>query len=248
MLAAKKSLLITLVVVGALSAPALADNFSWRGTISAGDSLEIEAYRGEIIATSSSGSEAEVEIEKEGEAGVAAAVKIEVENDRGGIRIHASYPKEDPELMKRVEVRVRVKVPAGIRFIGRLSEGDIEARSLQSPVDLYSVAGDIRFSTSSYGQARTVKGTIEAELGATNWSGRLEFSSVQGDITVKLPPGADLELLAESARGSFSTDYFPQPEMASSRGGTRIRGEVGRGGRKLEMKNVRGSLRLLKVG
>ena len=73
-----------------------------------------------------------------------------------------------------VTVAFTVRVPAGVRFIGRTVNGDVTADGLAGPVSVQTVNGEANFSTSSYGEASTVNGSIRGAMGSTQWSRHAE--------------------------------------------------------------------------
>jgi hypothetical protein len=173
-----------------------------------------------------------------------------------GVTICAVYPSTDgrPNECKAgsgghmnvshndVKVEFTVRVPNGVRFIGRTVNGGIDAKSLSAPTEAHTVNGTVHLSTSSEAQAETVNGSITATLGSTSGSGNLKFSTVNGGINVDLPPGLNAQVHASTVNGHISSDF---PLMVHGVIGRRtIDGTAGNGGRELKLSTVNGSIHL----
>src|SRR5436190_1825899 len=105
-----------------------------------------------------------------------------------------------------VAVDFTVRVPSGVRFSGRTVNGSVTAQSLQGDADGRTVNGRIDISTSGIASAKTVNGSIHVSVGTPVWTDPLEFSTVNGSITVKFPPATDAQVRAEMMNGAFSSD------------------------------------------
>jgi DUF4097 and DUF4098 domain-containing protein YvlB len=145
-----------------------------------------------------------------------------------------------------VQVEFAVRVPAGVRFIGRTVNGDVEADSLAADAEVHSVNGKVRVSTTGAAQAHTVNGSIRASMGASAWSRPLEFHTVNGSITVDLPAAASARVEASTVNGHISTD-FPLT-IRGGFSGRHITGTIGGGGPELSLETVNGSIELRKAG
>jgi DUF4097 and DUF4098 domain-containing protein YvlB len=144
-----------------------------------------------------------------------------------------------------VTVDFTVRVPAGVRFLGKTVNGEVEAAFLSSDVEANTVNGSIRISTAGYAEAQTVNGEIVASIGRATWSEALEFRTVNGGITLDLPAGLSTEVRAKTVNGDIQTDF---PLMVTGRLGPRsVRGTIGSGGRRLALETVNGSIRLRKA-
>jgi len=232
--------------------------FHWKGTIAAGKAIEIKGVNGDVRAVAGSG-DVEVTAVKHARRSDPDEVKIAVVEHADGVTICAVYPSDgrrentcepgDGGHMSThdndVQVDFTVRVPAGVRFRGRTVNGAVEAANLTSDVDVSTVNGGIRVSTSGYAEAHTVNGSIVAALGRSNWSDAIEFSTVNGGITLDLPAGLSTEVRASTVNGDIETDF---PLTVTGRLGPRsLRGTIGSGGRQLALSTVNGSIRLRKA-
>ena len=257
------------LTAGPSAIAAQGEDFEWSGTIARGDVIEIKGVSGNIRATRASGSRVEVVATKHGRRRDLDDVDIEVFEDEDGVTICAMYPvrrsrrrnsRRGPyecepggwhDLNIRdtdVEVDFEVRVPAGVRFVGRTISGNVEAEGLDSHVEARTVSGDIYVSTSDLADVSTVSGSIEAEMGRADWRGDLEFATVSGDITLSFPDNLDTEVEFESLSGDMDSDFPIAIRSRSNRWiGGHIRGTIGDGGRSLSIKTVSGDLWLRRV-
>lgn len=245
-----------ITVAAALAAAAQTQPFEWKGTIAPGQTIEIKGVNGWIHADPSAGPEAQVTATKTGKKQNPADVRVEVVPHPGGITICAVYPPPDgqPNECKPgkgghmnvnhndVHVDFTVHVPAGVRFVGRTVNGDVEAKSLSAFAEAHTVNGTIKLSTADEAQADTVNGSIEASLGASSGSGALKFSSVNGAIRVDLPPALNAQVHASTVNGMVTTDF---PLLVHGKISRRsVEAIAGSGGRELKLSTVNGSIHL----
>ena len=250
--------LLSLVTVCATPVAAQGD-FHWKGKIAAGKEIEIKGVNGDVRAVAGGGGETEVTATKHAKRSDPDEVKIEVVEHEGGVTICAVYPSdgrranecragEGGHMSTRendVVVEFTVHVPAGVKFVGKTVNGEVEAASLGGDVEASTVNGGIHISTSGYAAATTVNGSIVAAMGKASWTDGVEFRTVNGGITLDLPPGLSAEVRAETVNGEIFTDF---PLMVTGRlGPRRVTGTIGSGGRQLALSTVNGNIRLRKT-
>jgi hypothetical protein len=253
---------LALVVAGVaapLGTAAAQAEFHWRGAIAAGKSIEIKGVNGLVNAVAGSG-ETEVTAVKHARRSDPDEVKIQVVEHADGVTICAVYPSDgrrenscepgsDGHMNTHdndVQVDFTVRVPAGVRFIGKTVNGNVTAANLASDVEARTVNGGIRISTSGLANAETVNGSIVAALGRASWSDAIEFRTVNGGITVDLPATVSAEVRASTVNGDIETDF---PLTVTGHLGPRhLRGTIGTGGRELALSTVNGTIRLRKTG
>ena len=241
-----------------VASAALAEDFHWQGRVAAGRAVEIKGINGSIEARASDGGEVEVTARKRGRASELDDVKVELVEHEGGVTVCAVYPgrwgskpnKCQPgdgsgsDTRSNVEVNFTVRVPKGVRFVGRTVNGGIEAEQLPEEAEAYTVNGSVRVSAGGEARAETVNGSIRASMGRADGQGPLSFKTVNGGITLELPASAAAFVHAETVNGGIETDF---PLTVKGRFvGRRIDGTIGAGGRRLELETVNGSITLRK--
>lgn len=254
------------LLIAALAAPLAAaspaaaqDDFSWRGTLSAGQTVEIKGINGEIVAVPASGNEVRVTAQKEeGRRGDADDVRIEVVPHDGGVTICAVYPDRRERNVcapgrggrlgardNDTQVDFRVEVPANVRLSATNVNGRVEARGLSGNVAASTVNGRVDIATAGLASAQSVNGSIHVSMDRANWQGELEFQTVNGSIEVEIGTSdLNTEVRASTVNGSISTDW---PLTIQGRfGPKRLNGTIGSGGRTLSLSTVNGSISLVR--
>ena len=250
-------ILAAMVAALAASTWAAQEDFHWAGKVAAGAAIEIKGVNGAIVATGG-GTEVEVTATKKGRKSDPALVKIDVVEHAGGVTICAVYPSTGaPNECKPgeggrmsvhdndVNVEFRVKVPAGVRFVGRTVNGGIEATGIAADAEAHTVNGGVTLDATGTARAETVNGGITARLGKADWNGTLKLKTVNGGIDVVVPGGLNADVKAATVNGDIETD-FPLT-VTGKISHRKIEGTVGSGGRLLEMETVNGGIELRKA-
>jgi hypothetical protein len=252
-----RTIVLILVAIGAIAPLARPSDFNWHGRLTPGQWIEIKGINGAIHAERASGNEVSVEATKSARHSDPNSVTIQAVPHGDGVTICAVYPSGDwgrpnecqPGSGGRmnvnnndVKVEFTVRVPAGVHFVGRTVNGEVEAASLAGDVEAHTVNGKIRISTAGWAEAKTVNGSITARLGQAAGSKPLEFETVNGGIDVELPPNVNANVHASTVNGNISTDF---PLMIRGKFNNRqISGAIGQGGPELNLKTVNGSVEL----
>jgi DUF4097 and DUF4098 domain-containing protein YvlB len=93
-----------------------------------------------------------------------------------------------------VAVDFRVKLPAGVAFVANNENGAVRAHGLTGPIKAHTVNGECELETAGACEASTVNGSVHATLGRLAPHDHLDFSTVNGSITLALPAAADADL------------------------------------------------------
>ncbi len=255
-----RSSLITALLSVAAAISLQAQDFNWHGKLAAGKRLEVKGVNGDVRAVLASGAEAVVNARKHSRRSDPDEVEIKVVESEDGITICAVYPtprraREENSCEpgdrwhsntdnNDVSVDFEVQVPAGIEFNGQTVNGEMRAEGLKGDVRASSVNGSVRVSTTGLAEASTVNGSVYAEMGRADWTNDLEFSTVNGGITLIMPGKLDTEIRANTVNGDIETDW---PLTITGRfSNRRLRGTIGAGGRGLSLSTVNGEIRLKK--
>jgi DUF4097 and DUF4098 domain-containing protein YvlB len=244
----------------ALTASSLAaQDFRWHGALASGKTLEVRGINGDIRASRATGSEALVTATKRARKSDPDDVEIKVVEHADGVTICAVYPSRHGRRMNQclpgggghndtddndVEVNFEVEVPAGVEFVGTTVNGGVSGHDLPSDATLVTVNGDVDVEAGGVAHATTVNGSIRVQLGRSDWQHRLDFTTVNGGITVRLPGNTSADVEATTVNGSVESD-FPITVRGKIGPGS-LRGRIGEGGRELALTTVNGSIRLQK--
>lgn len=165
---------------------------------------------------------------------------------------------------RNVEVKFDVQVPRGVRIAagtvnGSMSvrgtgaevrastvNGAVEVRDAGGQVRATTVNGNVRVTTSAGPvSASTVNGSINARMGNLSRDGDMKFNTVNGTITVETPSSLDANISIDTMFGGIASDF---PVQLSGKFGPRhAEGVIGRGGRRISMNTVNGSVELRKI-
>ena len=232
-------------------------DFEWSGQIAAGKTLEVKGINGDVEARGGSDRVATVTAVKKSRKHDPSTVQIEVIEHDGGVTICAVYPTPEGKKPNKcapgnegrmnthnndVQVNFTVLVPQGVKFRGSTVNGEAKAENLTADVAMNTVNGDVTVSTSGLAQATTVNGSIRAALGRADWSGDLDFNTVNGSIVLDLPGDLNATVTAQTVNGSIHTDF---PLTVKGRfSSKKLTGTIGDGGRELDLQTVNGSIEL----
>lgn len=235
-----------------------ARDFAWEGSIPRGRWLYVRNLNGAVRVERASGAKAEVTAEKRVKRGSADDVRIEVKKlagddilicaiwtenttcDEEGYRTRGNSWNRQSE----VSVEFTVRLPEGVKLVSSSVNGAIRIEGATSEVDASTVNGSIT-ATSSGGPVRasTVNGGIEVRMRELG-TGDLEFETVNGSIEVELPAELNAELDMRTVNGRVSSDF---PLTISGRINPRhIRATVGKGGPRLKLSTINGSVDIRK--
>ncbi len=237
-------------------------DFQWKGQLAKGKTIEIRGVSGDVRAIATTGPDVEVTAVKRAKHSDPGEVEIKVIEHPDGVTICSIYPPSRRSRRSRenwcgpgeshnntddndVRVEYTVQVPAGVRFTGATVNGDVMVESLKSDVRAETVNGSVEVSTTGYAEAETVNGSIRAAMMSAALPERLDFRTVNGGITLELPDDFSADIEATTVNGDVSTDF---PLTVQGRfGPRRVTGKIGRGGPRLTLETVNGSIRLRKA-
>jgi hypothetical protein len=244
------------LVACALPAAVVAQTpWNWEGRLAPGQTLEVVGISGDVQAGPTRGN-ARVRAAKTVRQGSADDVPIVVVEHAGGVTICALYSSRDGQPANTcqpgggsrngsgsdISVDFTVEVPAGVHFVGRTVSGDISATGLNGNVRATTVSGDVDVQTSGTATASTVNGSIDVDIGRAEWAERAAFSTVNGNIRLRVAGQLDAELRASTVNGEIQSDL---PIVVEARYNMRnVAQTIGRGGPELRLSTVNGSIEL----
>jgi hypothetical protein len=238
-------------------------SFRWDGAITSGRRLYARNLNGTIRVERATGSRVEVTAEKRWRRGDPADATVEVtrvgsgEGDvlvcviwrdvtrecnengyRSEERRRRGWDRDDND----VSVNLTVRVPEGVTLDISSVNGGLEIMGATAEVEAHTVNGGIE-ARSSGGpvNASTVNGEIDVEMGTVG-SASLDFSTTNGSITVTVPDGLNADVSMRTVNGSVGADF---PMTVNGRiNPRRIAATIGRGGQRIELSTVNGSIDL----
>lgn len=229
------------------------DTFHWSGRVPTGQFIEIRGINGSIHAEPASGDDVDVFAYKPGSGYDPSRVEVKVMQHDGGVTICAVSSSVEGQAQDctpgsaasegrgDVEVEFTVRVPKGVRFVGRTVNGQVEAMALDSDTEAHTVNGNLLLNTAGTAQGETVNGSINARVGHITRG--MTFSTVNGGITLDVPSCAEARIHANTLNGRILTN-FPLAVKGTLPAGVRADGSLGGGGPELRLATVNGTIKL----
>jgi hypothetical protein len=239
-------------------------DFRWEGSVPEGRWLYLRNLSGEIRVERASGNRVEITAEKSWRRGNPDDVRVEVtrvgsgdqdllvcglwrdnsECDENGYRMRDERRNRDWDRNNDVALDFVVRLPAGVKLAVSTVNGGVDVDGATSEVEATAVNGGVT-ARSSGGpvNATTVNGNIDVRMGSTG-DGDLRFETVNGSVEVWVPDGLDAVVDMRTVNGRVGSDF---PMTVSGRINPRsIRATIGRGGRRIQLETVNGSVELRK--
>lgn len=193
-------------------------------------------------------------------------VLIEDRSSANRVDVGVKYPEDcrcdaTVHFEVRVPRAIRLKYDAFSSVSGDVSVtdviGDLNARSVSGSVTIRGARGrtsakavsgsvTVEEATGSV-NASSTSGRVLVELKNLEGADEMEFTTVSGGVTVRMPGNLDANVEMSVLSGDLKTDFPLQIEEKSHGPGRRAFGQVGNGTRKLRVSSVSGSVSLLKL-
>jgi hypothetical protein len=241
-------------------------DFKWDGAISSGRWIYARNLNGTVRVERASGSRLEVTAVKRWRRGDPADVTVEVKQvgsgggdilvcaiwrditedcDEQGYRTRDNRNRRDRwnrDNDDDVSLDITVRVPDGVKIDVSSINGGLDITGATAEVEAHTVNGGIEArSTGGPVNASTVNGQIDVRMGAIG-NGNLDFSTTNGSITVTVPDGLNADITMRTVNGSVGSDF---PMTVNGRiSPRRIAATIGRGGMKIDLSTVNGSIDL----
>jgi hypothetical protein len=169
-------------------------------------------------------------------------VEVAVEAAADGVAFHTLYPRG---LREPVRVDYRLRVPRQVRLEQlRTLEGDIAVRDVEGSVNARSLRGDIEgVNVSGSVVASALTGNILMTMRRLP-DPRLpvKLETLNGNVDLLLPARANADLELSTVSGRILGDYVFQ--VSSVPGDSTRRARLGEGGVLVELRTVRGNIRV----
>ncbi|MGH7720253.1 MAG: DUF4097 family beta strand repeat-containing protein [Gemmatimonadaceae bacterium] len=141
---------------------------------------------------------------------------------------------------------VHVTSAAG-RVFAASGNGEVSVDDATGPVRASSGNGRVRVTTATGPvNASSGNGSIDVRMTRLGGEGDMEFHTGNGTITVTVPADFEGELDTNTGNGRVTTDF--SLTVSGRIQPNRIRGTIGRGGRKVRMTSGNGNLELRRAG
>lgn len=224
------------------------DTWSRTYALPAGGRIEILNINGQIRAEATTGSSVEVTVERSVSAGSDEAArdllgKVEMREEVSAerVRIETRAPRVS---FGGVKTSYVVRVPAGVH---------VDLRTVNGGVRLDGVGGEVRATSTNGGvqgrvlaatliEARTTNGGVDVDVaGPLAADGRLQLSSVNGGVRLKLPAETRADLTARCTNGRVSVSDLPFV-VDGEQTRRRVQGTLNGGGARIDLQTTNGGV------
>lgn len=175
--------------------------------------------------------------------------ELRVASEGGRMTIEVVYPDGAGEAgitaeMAKRRVDLTVIVPGSPRLVIRTDKGLAEAKVGTNDLDVATTTGDVVVATAGAVQARSEHGAIQATLKSDGWASQTSFETVTGNVSVWLPPDADVAARLETS-GLITTDYSIDVRRDAPGGRKTAVATIGAGEHALAITTVKGDIHIL---
>jgi putative adhesin len=237
-----------------LSAGKAQDEWTRSYSVTPGARLEIININGRITAEPTDGQSVEVRAERTAKALSDDSArellgKIEMREEVGPDRVRVEVRAPRFSGPSSHEIKWSVKVPRGVAVDLRTVNGGVRLDRLEGEVRARSTNGGIvgEALKASSVDAAVTNGGIEINLASAPTSGTIELESVNGGVTLSLPPTVKADITARCVNGGISIDGV-DVEVVGEQTRRRLDGKInGGGGARISMETVNGGVKIRSV-
>jgi hypothetical protein len=251
-----------MLVLATLTAPASAQDLrvhdtDLREAIGPGTTVEIRDVSGSISVTQASDATVTVHAHATSHRSDPASVQVQLRHEGDSLVICTRYPGSSDCGSRHVHsdddgndvnVDIAVTVPRDARVVANTVAGNVTATQLVNDVRADVVSGNIRIATSGHANAKSVNGSIDASLADTANVDGAELQTVNGSIHLTVPESANASISARTLSGSLTGDagvtFVSRDSGYVGSSGTIT---LGRGGGRISLRTVSGSIRVSKA-
>jgi hypothetical protein len=221
-------LALTLTAVPA-TAQKQTETFDRTLPLAQGGTVKLRNFSGDVLVTGTAGQEVVIHAVRTATRERLDNIKLEVEAKGSLIEIEANRRNEDWEDKNNnvVETEFEIQVPFGTNL------------------DLYAFSGTLRVrEVIGQVKAQTFSGNIDLDVSRAQDTPRLDAETFSGDITARVPTGANGRVEFNTFSGDLQTDLPLTMQRGSRR---QISGGLGSGsGERLDFKTFSGDVKLVK--
>lgn len=226
--------------------------------LAAGETVQVETYKGSVKVTTWDKAEVAVEarIEADGECGSSSQqarwvdqTKVVIEKSPVGVSVKSDYDRLDEvsgwfsgcRARPFVHYVIRMPKNAPLRIKDYKSELDVKGLEADLEVDTYKGRLDVAGLAGAF-RVETYKGEVKA--GIVRLAGDVRAETYKGSIVLHLPGSAGFELTANAGRrGRFRSDFqTDEAGHVSRHGSLRVSTAVNGGGPRVSLKTDKGRL------
>jgi hypothetical protein len=219
------------------------ENVSQTRRLDAQGTFTLENTNGAVIVEAWDQPTVSIEAEKVGPEGQLDQIQIEIRGEGDRVDVVTRHPRR--RWGRTGSVEYHVKVPAQARVEVETTNGSVrvtgtggtlKATTTNGGVEITGAAGEV--------EAETTNGSIRTDFRRAPAGGWHRFTTTNGAVSLTLPGDVSGRFEASTVNGGISTDF---PLQVSGRvGGRRLRGQLGGGSARFDVRTVNGSVKIRK--
>ncbi len=146
------------------------------------------------------------------------------------------------------EIKWTIKVPKGVSVDLRTINGGVRMTGLQGEVRARSTNGGIVGTglIASTVDAAVTNGGVEIDLARAASEGSIDLESVNGGVSLSLPPDTKADISARCVNGGISVNGLDL-EMTGEQTKRRFAGKLNGGGMRVSMETVNGGVKIVRA-
>jgi Toastrack DUF4097 len=243
-LMARAGMAIASLIFVAGTAPA--QDFQKAYQIPSGGNVRVSTVSGDVTVTGYDGGAIVVTGFKEGRD--RDLVEIEDRSSGNNVDVRVRYPKQG---RNDASVRFEVQVPRSVSYdfdgISSVS-GEVQMRDVTGDIHANSVSGNVRVeNVTGRVSASSVSGNVNVDVTRLEGISDMKFSSVSGNVTVRLPSDLSADIEMSTLSGSLKTDFPIEVREKRYGPGRSARGRVGEADKNLRLTSVSGNVTLKRL-
>lgn len=180
-----------------------------------------------------------------------ARIELSATPEGGLVRVQwgeaEGVPDEIPEGWTRRRVDVAVVVPPAARLSIVAKDDLVEGKGTRGAITVRSEAGGVQLRTAGAVDVETESGSVLLQLSSRTWAAPSRVQTRTGDVTAYLRDGLAAVVEIET-EGQITTDYSltveraPRPALRK-----KAVAVLGEGGPRMEIRSVRGAVKILEL-
>jgi len=226
------------------------DHWTRSYKLSEGGRLEIINVNGRITAEPGSGPTVEILAERSvksmsDEQAREILGQIEMREEVGDQRVRVEVRAPRFRGASNHEIKWTIKVPKGVAVDLRTVNGGVRLNGLDGDVRARSTNGGIVGSAlmASNVDASVTNGGVEINLAGAPADGSIDLESVNGGVSLTLPPDSKADIAARCVNGGISIDGL-EVELTGEQNRRRLAGKLNGGGTRVSMETVNGGVKI----
>jgi len=139
-----------------------------------------------------------------------------------------------------------VRVPEGVNLTVESRDGNVNVTDIAGNARIVAARGDVNVMLPGFAQAAVGDGDLSVTMGATQWPGTLHFSTLRGDIVLRINSKAAFGVHLHTANGTLFTDFGLR---GTSNGSAETIDASVNGGsqQRIDVETSQGAIRLLRL-